>query len=122
MLSYGVYKIFHLLGMFLVFVSIGGVAVHAASGGDRDSNPVRRRLAISHGVGLLLLLVAGFGMLARIGASPASGWVWAKVLIWLALGAATVLPYRARGLAGAMLTLVPLLGALAAYLAIYKPF
>lgn len=122
MLSYGVYKIFHLFGMLLVFAAAGGAAVHAANGGDKDSNPVRRTLAISHGVGLLLLLVAGFGMLARIGASPASGWVWAKVAIWLVLGAATVLPYKARGLAGALLTMLPLLGALAAYLAIYKPF
>lgn len=122
MLGYEVYKILHILGILLVFSALGGVAVHAAGGGDRASNPSRRALAISHGVGLLLMLVAGFGMLAKIGISPASGWVWAKVVIWLVLGACTVLPYRARSLAGAMLTLLPLLGTLAAYLAIYKPF
>ena len=122
MVSYGVYKILHLLGIFLVFVAVGGVSVHAASGGDKSSNPLRRTLAISHGLGLILALVAGFGMLARIGSSPAEGWVWAKVLIWLVLGASTALPYRARSLAGVMLTLIPLLGALGAYLAIYKPF
>jgi len=122
MVSYDIYKILHLFGMFLVFAAVGGVAVHAATGADKSANPLRRSLVVLHGVGLLLLLVAGFGMLARIGMSPASGWVWAKVVIWLVLGASTVLPYRARSLAGAMLTLVPMLGALAAYLAIYKPF
>jgi hypothetical protein len=44
------------------------------------------------------------------------------MVIWLVLGASTVLPYKARSLAGAMLALIPLLGALAAYLAINKPF
>lgn len=122
MLSYGVYKIFHLLGMLLVFAAAGGVAVHAAVGGDKEANPLRRTVAIGHGIGLVLMLVAGFGMLAKIGASVASGWLLTKVAIWLVLGASTVLPYKVRGLAGAMLSLLPLLGALAAYMAIYKPF
>ena len=56
MLSYGVYKLFHLLGIFLVFVAVGGVTVHAAGGGDKESNPARRALTISHGIGLLLML------------------------------------------------------------------
>ena len=122
MLSYTVYKLFHILGMLLVFVAAGGAAVHAAAGGDKEANPLRRGLVIAHGVGLVLLLVAGFGMLARIGASAASGWVFGKLAIWLIMGASTVLPYKVRGLAGAMLSLLPLLGALAAYLALYKPF
>ena len=122
MLSLEVYKILHLLGMMLVFLALGGITVHAATGGERESNPLRKSLAISHGIGLVLMLFAGFGMLAKIGMSVAGGWLWVKVVIWLFLGAAMVLPYRARGLAGAMLALLPLLGLLAAYLAIYKPF
>ena len=122
MVSYGVYRILHLLGIFLVFVAVGGVAVHAGNGGHKSANALRRQLAISHGIGLVLVIVAGFAMLARIGASPASGWVMAKIVIWLLLGAATMLPYKARSLGGAMLALVPLLGAIAAYLAINKPF
>ncbi len=122
MLSYGVYKIIHLLGVFLVLTAIGGVSVYAANGGDKDSNSLRRSLAISHGLGLVLVLIAGFGMLARIGGSPASGWVLAKVVIWLLLGAATALPYRARSLGGVLITLVPLLAVLAGYLALNKPF
>ena len=122
MLSYSVYKLLHYFGMFLIFTAVGGVTVHAAGGGDKESNPARRALAVSHGIGLLLMAVAGFGMLAQIGVSAMGGWLWAKIIIWLVLGAATVLPYKARSLAGAMLMLVPLLGALAAYLAIYKPF
>jgi SAM-dependent methyltransferase len=94
MLTYGAYKILHILGMLLIFAAAGGVAVHAASGGDKAGNPARRAVAIAHGVGLVLMLVAGFGMLARIGDSVASGWVLGKVAIWLVMGAATVLPYK----------------------------
>lgn len=122
MISLNVYKLLHLLGMMMVFVALGGVAIHAATGADRQSNPNRRTLGILHGVGLLLMLVAGFGMLARLGGSVTGGWVWTKVIIWLLLGGATVLPYKNRGLASAMLGLLPLLGLLAGYLAIYKPF
>lgn len=122
MISLNVYKLLHLLGVMMVFIALGGVAIHAATGASRQSNPNRRALGVLHGVGLLLLLVAGFGMLPRLGASMTGGWLWTKVVIWLLLGGATVLPYKGRSLASAMLGLVPLLGLLAAYLAIYKPF
>lgn len=122
MISLEMYKLLHLLGMMMVFVALGGVAIHAATGASRQANPNRRTLAILHGVGLLLMLVAGFGMLARLGASMNAGWVWTKIVIWLILGASSVLPYKSRGLATAMLGLLPFLGLLAAYMALYKPF
>lgn len=122
MISLELYKLLHLLGMMMVFVALGGVALHAATGASRQANPNRRTLAVLHGVGLVLMLVAGFGMLARLGGSMSGGWLWTKVAIWLVLGGSTVLPYKSRGLAGAMLGLLPFLGLLAAYMAIYKPF
>lgn len=121
-MSYNVYKLLHLLGGAMIFVSLGGIVVHAIGGGDKESNPARKPLAILHGVGLVFLLVAGFGMLARLGLSMSGGWIWTKVVIWVILGAASVLPYRSQPLARSLLVLLPLLGMLAGFLAIYKPF
>jgi hypothetical protein len=122
MISVSIYKVVHLLGIMLVFTAVGGVVAHAAGGGTKDSNTFRKQLAMAHGIGLLLAFVTGFGLLARTGTSMAEGWVWGKVLIWLFMGVATVLPYRSQSLARALLLLLPLVGGIAAYLAIYKPF
>lgn len=48
-------------------------------------------------------------------------WAWAKLVIWLLFGAALTLPYRNTSLARALVVALPLLAALASYLAMYKP-
>jgi len=117
-----IYKIFHLLGMALLLTSLAGVATHAVGGGTKESNPAGRLLAMAHGLGLLLVLVSGFGMLARLDLSFSGGWVWVKVLIWLVLGAATALPYRSQAAARSLPIVLPLLVGLAACMALFKPF
>ncbi len=115
------YKLLHILGILFTFTAVGGVCMHVANGGDKASNRSRAASSALHGVGLLITLVAGFGLLARIGGGF-PGWVIAKLVIWLLLGAALMIPYRSPALAKPMLWALPLLGALAAYLALYKPF
>ena len=69
--------------------------------------------------------VAGFGMLARMDVSQGAalpGWVWVKLVLWLGLGAGLALPHRRPQWAKPMLIGLPVLGAIAAVLAIYKPF
>lgn len=121
MVPFLVYKAFHVVGVMLVVVALGGMAVHAANGGTRDQSLTRRLTTATHGLGLLLILVAGFGMLARLGGSAASGWVAIKLVIWLLLGAAAAVPYRRPQLARVVFLLAPLLAALAAVVAITKP-
>jgi hypothetical protein len=121
-LSYTVYKALHLLGIMLTVAALGGMAVHAANGGTRAESRTRALAAALHGVGLLLVLVAGFGMLARLGGSAASGWVLVKLGIWLTLAAAAMIPYRRPPLARAVFVAVPLLAALAGIVALTKPF
>ena len=113
-----VYKLLHVVGAVLVLAAAGGVAVHAANGGRREDNRLRGLLAAMHGVGLVLSLVAGFGMLG----ANLPGWAWAKLIIWLFFGAALTLPYRSQALARPLVIVLPLLAAAAAYLALYKPF
>jgi hypothetical protein len=116
-----VYKTLHLVGVMLTIVALGGMAIHAANGGTRDQSLTRRLTTATHGLGLLLVLVAGFGMLVRLGGSAGSGWVLIKLVIWLVLGAAAVIPYRRPQFARALFLIVPLLAALAAIVAITKP-
>jgi hypothetical protein len=75
---------------------------------------------ITHGVGLLLLVVAGFGMLARLGIYSPPGWVIGKIVIWLALGAFVALAYKKAQLAKKFWLAVPVLVLISAVLAIYK--
>ncbi len=123
MISYPVYKVMHLLGIFMVFLSLGGVLLWFGSGGSRDHS-WRKRIAITHGVGLLLVLVGGFGLLARLGIAHGGlpGWIWAKLGIWTILGGVIALAPRIPKLTQPIWWAVLLLGGTAAWLAGSKPF
>ncbi|HVS13316.1 MAG TPA: hypothetical protein VMV46_05305 [Thermoanaerobaculia bacterium] len=122
-MSYSLYKVLHLLAAFLVLAALGAQAAHAATGQAKSSNPLRKLTGALHGAGLLVILVAGFGALAKLGFGASfPGWVWAKAAIWLLFAGAVAVPYRAPHLAKHLLWLLPALGALAGYLALYKPF
>ena len=78
-----------------------------------------------HGRGALLILVGGFGMLARMGfmhGGSFPGWLWVKIIVWVILSAIVLMPYRRPGLAKPFLLLLPLLAGVAVYMALYKPF
>ena len=124
-MPYQVYKLIHFLGIFSLLISVAIAGAHALRGGSRADNPHRRTLAIVHGLASFLILLGGFGMLARLnivqgGGLP--GWVWGKIVIWLLAGASLGVVYRSAGLARAVVVGVPLLAVIAAYFALYKPF
>lgn len=119
-MPYEIYKLVHLFGIFSVMIALAATIMHVLRGGTRADNPYRRGFGILHGVGIFLILLGGFGMLARID-TGFQGWVIAKLIIWLVVGAAMGLVYRGAGIARATLIALPLLGVLAAYFALYKP-
>lgn len=123
-MPYEVYKVIHLLGIFLLLISLSGMAVFAINGGAKKDNVWRVRLAISHGVGLFLVLLGGFGMLARLGitAFPWPGWVYGKFAFWLVFGGLIALATKNPKLGKIVYFLLPILAILTASLAIYKPF
>jgi hypothetical protein len=113
------YKLIHLLGIFLVFAQIGGAVV--ATG--MDQNSWKKAHGIMHGLGAFMLLLGGFGMLAKldlVGAWPV--WVWVKLVIWVLISLSPMAIRKAPEKARIWLFGAILLGVTAAYLALYKPF
>ncbi|HEX5386600.1 MAG TPA: hypothetical protein VFW66_07885 [Gemmatimonadales bacterium] len=124
-MSYQAYKVIHLFGIFLAFAALGGVALVVANGATRESNVARKLAGMSHGIAMLIVLVAGFGLLARLGVTHGGafpGWVWGKLVIWLIVSLLLAVPYRRPELARAVFFAIPVLGGIAAWLAISKPF
>ena len=121
-MPYELYKILHLFGIFLIIVSLGGVLLHVRNGGDKSTNTNRKTVMTTHGIGMLLSLVGGFGILARLGIHSLPGWVLAKLFIWLFLGAAVPILYRKPNLAKPLWIGIPAIAGFAGFLAIYKPF
>ena len=116
-----IYKLLHFTGIFLVFAALGGQLLFVWRGGTRADAGARRTVAITHGVGLALLLLGGFGMHAKLGYTGFPLWFGLKVGIWATLGALMMLPWRYPQLAKPLWIVLPLLGALATYCGIWKP-
>lgn len=124
MLSHSVYNIVHIVGIVLAMLALGGAAMLAmVTSAGASPHPMRRMLAMFHGIGVFLVLLGGFGMLARLGITHAGfpGWIWVKLAVWAVVAAALLLPRRNPSLAKPLLFALPVLVGLAAYMAIYKP-
>jgi hypothetical protein len=123
-MSYETYKILHLLGILMVFSGVGGAFVQRLNGANPDS-PARKMIASLHGTGLLISVVAGFGMLAKLGMTDGiPGWALGKLLVWIVLGGSLPLLLRLQSLTvvrGVFLASL-FFGSIAAWLAVSKPF
>jgi len=117
-------KVFHLVGVMLIFLGLGGMVFAAYAGFGPAKKHLRRAAALCHGIGLLFILVSGIAMLSSLGLlhGDPPGWVKAKFFIWLLFGGSISLAAR---VSRAIWILIPtwlILGTAAAYLALYKPF
>lgn len=117
-MSFTFYKVLHVAAALWVFAAVGGALLAAGS----DNERARKMGGMAHGIALLVALVTGFGALAKLGIAGLPGWVWAKVLIWVVIGGLIAVPKRAPQLAVPVFMSLPVLGLLAAWLAIAKPF
>jgi len=118
-MSYNFYKILHLTAVFIIFLSLGG-AVFRSLAADTSAR-TKKLVGIMCGTGLLIAFFAGFGLMAKLGIGF-DGWVIGKLIIWLALSGLLAVVNRKRGLGLPVAFAAILLGALAAYLAVAKPF
>jgi hypothetical protein len=117
MISYAAYRVLHLVGVVLLFTAFGGMLATAGTGRNKLA-------AMFHGIGLVVLLLTGFGLMSRLGISHTALplWIWAKLAIWLLLGGIVVMIRKTAGPRTLLWLLIPTLGVFAAYLCIYKPF
>jgi hypothetical protein len=123
-MDYLTIKLFHLVGIMLMFLGLGGMVFAAYAGFGPERKPLRRLAAMCHGIGLLLILVSGVEMLSKLGLlhGDPPGWAKAKFGIFLLMGFSISLAARwSRGIWYLIAGWV-LLGAAAGYLALYKPF
>lgn len=112
------YRLVHLSGLILTFAGLAGSWGVYASGG-KPKGSIRAWVGVGHGLGLTLLLISGFGMLAKLGyLANLPLWAIGKVVIWISLGGAIALLKRRLPWA---LPACVLLGIAAAYLCVYKP-
>lgn len=110
------YHIIHLIAVMALFAGTGAALASA------DLGATRKFGAILRGIALLLLLVTGFGLLAKQGIMKSMPlWVWLKLAIWTI---AAVLPVfvKRKLLPGTTAVLIALvLGGIAAWLGYMKP-
>jgi len=118
-MSPALFKVVHITAVIYTFTALGGLLVHAVDG-TREGGAGRRLAGLTHGLALLVVLFTGFGLVAGLGTGMAP-WVWLKLLVWLLVGASLVAIRRLPGMARLLWLALPLLGALGAYLAIWKP-
>ncbi len=110
------YKILHLAGIMTLFT---GLAVLLIQGKD---GPLRKQALMFHGVGLFLMLLSGFGLMAKLHLSYTAGWFFLKLGIWLFFGAVVALAKNGvlKGLTGWVVCIV--VGVVAAWTGLVKPF
>jgi hypothetical protein len=118
-MSYEFYKILHIFSAIVLFTSLGTLAATTGHGSGR----LRRLAQIGHAIALAILFVAGFGLLARLGMfGSIPVWAWTKIGLWLVL-TLVVLPLRRQpGWVTALWISIPIVGGLAVWLAVQKPF
>jgi len=120
-MSYDFYKILHVTGILIAFVALGALILAAIQ--KQGKQFVGKKFAgISHGIGLTFALVGGFGLAAKMHVPISTGWVSAKLIIWVILGGIIALIYRKQEWAKPISVFIIILGALAVYFARYKPF
>ena len=108
-----VYSFLHLVGILMTFLGYGALIGLALS---KTTYPALKKLgAITSGIGLLLVFVAGFGLIAKLGYSYSSLWILIKLIVWLLIGSLIALINRKPECAKALWWVTLLLGALAVY-------
>ncbi|ADE54326.1 hypothetical protein [Coraliomargarita akajimensis] len=114
-----IYHILHVVGILMVFMGYG--ALLARSLAKSENKSVKKLGSITSGIGLILILVAGFGLIAKMGYSMTTPWILVKLVVWLILGGLIALINRLPGLAWLLWWVLIALGGVAAYMVYARP-
>lgn len=122
MISYTVYKFIHFAGVIGLFLALGSLAALRIAGSGKP-HATWRVFVISHGVSLFLILLGGFGMLARLGIHwPWPSWLTAKLVLWLFFGGSLALLKRKPEWSLPLWLILLVTGVAAVYLGTFKPW
>ncbi|MBL7555837.1 MAG: SirB2 family protein [Bdellovibrionaceae bacterium] len=117
-MPYEFYKVLHYTGLIITFTSLSGYIFYTM---QDKTNTKKKFFSILHGIGLLILLVSGFGLAARLGfMSQLPTWVYIKLVLWLAVGAALTMVKRQVMGPMALYLFIVVLGILASVTAVTK--
>lgn len=116
------YTMLHVTGIVMVFSGLVALLTMKISGTPIEGNS-KKFAFLTHGIGLLIVLVSGFGMMARLGlVSGFPNWIYAKLAIWLYFGGAIALVKRKGHLGWKLYLPLILVLMIAGYIALAKPF
>ncbi len=115
------YKLLHVTGIFLLVTGLVGVLILRWSG-QTLFGKVKTFSFVTHGLGLVLILVSGFGLLARLGLFGSIPiWAYIKILVWGLMALAISLLKRKGHLGWPLYLGILFLFVVAAYNGIFKP-
>jgi hypothetical protein len=106
-----IYNVIHVVSIMAVFAALGAVA---ASEGTKH----HKLGAALHGLALLLILVSGFGMLAKYNLGF-PWWIMVKLIIWVAIGGMLAVAKRRALPCGAVIGIILALGTISAVLGVF---
>jgi hypothetical protein len=98
----------------MLFLGYGALLARSMAAPDNVS--VRKLGSITSGIGLVLILVAGFALISKLNYSFTAPWLIGKMVIWLLLGGLIVLINRQPKFALLLWWVLVALGALASSL------
>jgi hypothetical protein len=112
-MSYEFYKILHIVSVIALFLGLAGSLYTSKKG-----------YGMLHGLALLLILITGFGALAKMGLMQGGlpGWTMVKLGVWVILGGAIAVAKRKMLPPSVQITLWLLFGLVAISSAVLKPF
>ncbi|MDA0841693.1 MAG: hypothetical protein O3B01_20130 [Planctomycetota bacterium] len=116
-----VYRFIHLASVLVLFLSMGGLIIPTMMGPSENDKGGRKLAMICHGLAMFLVLVAGFGLIAKL-KYGFQGWVVAKIMIWFLIGGLLIIIKRRPQLGKQLWFVMIALAVAAAYLAGFKPF
>lgn len=109
-----VYSIIHLVSLFVLF----GYTFYAFAAPAET----RKKVLMITGIASLLVLISGFGLMAKVYQNQFQTWMIVKLVCWLGVSAFAGLGYRRRGAAGVFAVVVIALAAIAVATVYTKPF
>ncbi len=113
-MSFTFYQLLHVTAAFL-YVAVVFSACATSKAGDR------KLINLWMGITSLLVLVAGFGLLSKMGLGF-DGWVIGKLVCWFGLSAVAGMAMRQPGKGGLLRIIAALLVGLVVYFVYRRPF